>query len=472
MRALGVTLVLVYHFFPAFLPGGFIGVDIFFVVSGYLITSLLLRETEAKDRVNLPGFLRRRFRRLFPAILTMLLTTLPLSLLISPDFRVDAGRQAAAVLSWTTNWYEILTGQSYEAQLLPHLYIHTWTLSVEMQYYLIWGAVIALIAIIFSKVTFKSGARITVLAAAVLLSVASLITMNVWAAGAADPSAAYLSTPSHFYPLMIGSAFACLCGFTPLPGLVRLAKNRAFLPVALILTCGGIALIIWMSFMYSFDDPRVYSYGLFVLSLITGLILLFAGLLQKVRQDVFQNTKPGGQTVKPEWAVSNYIGLRSYSIYLYHWPVMIIFQQIASELARGAAQKSAVFIATLIAIPVTFIAAELSYRFIEQRFRVSKTAKPPSPVAQLTVQRHRNNKRTQAVIVCVLALALGGMSADAILTAPRISGIEADLKYGAMKLDVRQLKNIHKWLEETGQAASVGRPPGADVPGEGGSQDE
>jgi peptidoglycan/LPS O-acetylase OafA/YrhL len=486
MRALGVTLVLVYHFFPEFLPGGFIGVDIFFVVSGYLITSILLRSGEAGGRVKLLDFLRRRFRRLFPAILTMLLTTLPLSLLISSDFRVDVGRQAAAVLSWTTNWYEIVTGQSYEAQLLPHLYIHTWTLSVEMQYYIVWGAVCAFVFIVFSKTRTGIRAGVTrggVLAAAILISAASLLLMNLWAAGSDDPSAAYLSTPSHFYPLMIGSAFACLGGFAPLPCLIRLAKHKTFSVISVAFTCLGIALMVWMSFSYSFDDPRVYSYGLFVLSVISGAILLLAGLIQKAN--------PQGRPSKPEWAITNYIGLRSYSIYLYHWPVMIIAQQLASELVNGAAQKNAVLIATIIAIPITFAAAELSYRFVEQKFRVKSRgnaggensiqggAEQANAEHRSAEPANRKNinwrsfltaKQTRIAVACVSLLALGGLSIDAVYTAPRMSSIEADLKYGAMKLDVRQLKEIHKWLVKFKPDAPEGATSGEDATS-GGAQD-
>jgi peptidoglycan/LPS O-acetylase OafA/YrhL len=145
LRAYGVVLVLVYHFYPEVLPAGFLGVDVFFVFSGYLISSLLIRESLTTGHISLLGFYRRRVRRLLPAVAFMLLTMLPLSLLISPDFRVGIAQQTAATLGWVTNFYEIANGQSYAATLLPHLFVHTWTLSVEMQYYLLWGAVLCLI---------------------------------------------------------------------------------------------------------------------------------------------------------------------------------------------------------------------------------------------------------------------------------------------------------------------------------------
>ncbi len=107
LRAYGVLLVLVYHFFPWLMPGGFIGVDVFLVFSGYLITSLLISEFKKQGRVDLLAFYKRRFRRLFPALAALLLLVLPLTLTIPEDFRAGIAQQVAGVLSWTTNFYEI-----------------------------------------------------------------------------------------------------------------------------------------------------------------------------------------------------------------------------------------------------------------------------------------------------------------------------------------------------------------------------
>jgi peptidoglycan/LPS O-acetylase OafA/YrhL len=151
LRAFGVILVLIYHFFPAVLPGGFIGVDVFFVFSGFLITSLLLREYQRNGSIALLSFYRRRLRRLLPAILVTLLLVLPLTLLISPDFRAGIIKQVAAMLGWVTNFYEIANGQSYANQLLPHLFVHTWTLSIEMQFYLLWGLLLSRLLPVLAK---------------------------------------------------------------------------------------------------------------------------------------------------------------------------------------------------------------------------------------------------------------------------------------------------------------------------------
>jgi peptidoglycan/LPS O-acetylase OafA/YrhL len=437
MRALGVLLVLVYHFFPSLLPGGFIGVDIFFVVSGYLITSLLLREYGATGRIGLAAFWRRRWCRLFPAICAMLLATLPLSLLISPDFRVDAARQSAAALSWTTNFYELITGQSYEAQLLPHLFIHTWTLSVELQYYLIWAAAVAAILLLARRVRFG-----IIITAAVFFAVSAAL-MRLFAGGADDPSAAYMSTASHFFPLMAGSAFAAVGGFSPAPFVGRLAGLRYFRPVSLACAAAGIAFIIWASIGFSFSDGRVYEWGIAAVSLASGAVILIACAWQGL-------AAAAGSTVgaRPEWRLTNYIGLRSYSIYLFHWPLMIICQHIAPAL--GVPQQSAQLVGSLAAIPLTFAAAELSYRHVEQRFRLKTPAPAPTSGAsgprgaEAANAKHAAAGRTPrrrlatAVAICAIA-ALCALSARAIATAPLMSSIESDLKYGAMTLDVMDM---------------------------------
>jgi peptidoglycan/LPS O-acetylase OafA/YrhL len=438
MRALGVLLVLIYHFFPSFLPGGFIGVDIFFVVSGYLITSLLIREFESGKRIDLPAFYRRRWRRLFPAICAMLLTCLPLSLLISPDFRVDVARQSAAALSWTTNYYEILTGQSYEAQLLPHLFIHTWTLSVEMQYYLVWGAVVACIALAAclprrlpagqpEAARLQPGRRVALFVVAAAAFAASAALMSRTAAAAEDPSAAYMSTVSHFFPLMAGSAFAAIGGFTPVAAIGKLAALRFFKAASLTAIAAGIFFIVWLSFDFSFEDERVYAWGIAVVSLISGAVILLAGAWQNLSS-------------RAEWKLTNYIGLRSYSIYLFHWPLMILAQHLAP--AFGAPQQSAAVIGALCALPLTFAAAELSYRQVEQRFRL-RSARGAQGAEEHPARAPR---RPVPVIACVCAVVvLGVFSVRAALAAPFISSIEADLKYGAMTLDVM---NIDREFED------------------------
>lgn len=137
LRAIAVGLVLVYHLFPGVLPGGFLGVDIFFVISGFLITSLLLHEYTFEGKIRLGMFWRRRARRLLPALALVLLVCIALGLVIGGDLLVGIGAQLAGAAFFVNNWVYIATGADYFAKDNPELFRNTWSLSIEEQFYLV-----------------------------------------------------------------------------------------------------------------------------------------------------------------------------------------------------------------------------------------------------------------------------------------------------------------------------------------------
>jgi peptidoglycan/LPS O-acetylase OafA/YrhL len=243
---------------------------------------------------------------------------------------------------------------------------------------------------------------------------------------------------------MIGSAFGCLYGFSPLisprkPASARSALSeahglpaqkttvaaRVFKPVSLIAIAAGVVSMIVMSFEFSFRDPRVYHYGILTVSLITAAILCLA----RKWQDLSPRREPG---------VTNYIGLRSYSIYLFHWPIMIVAGRLAERL--GAAPDASSVWSAAVGIPATFIVAELSYRWVEQPFRARRrSAYATGSVGRKTgVGARRRNVASACVAAVLIAISL-----NAVTTAPRISNIESDLRYGAMSLDVSKLKDLY-----------------------------
>ena len=124
-------MVLIYHFFPSILPGGFIGVDVFFTFSGYLITVLLIDEVSRTHRIDYLGFMRRRFYRIVPPLVLMVLICTPLALLVRNDFIAGIGRQITSVIGFVTNYYEILTGGITKNQFKPTHYLHTWSLAMR-----------------------------------------------------------------------------------------------------------------------------------------------------------------------------------------------------------------------------------------------------------------------------------------------------------------------------------------------------
>ena len=387
LRAFGMILVLIYHFFPEVLPAGFIGVDVFFVFSGYLITSLLVKEFLDNGRIRLLDFYRRRVRRLLPAVLFMLLTILPLALLLSPDFRAQLLSQTAAVLGWVTNFYEIAHGQSYADNLMPHLFVHTWTLSIEFQFYLIWGAAltVAIPAFIMTRpanqrpTNQRPGERLqnanqrpasqrTIMRSRnILLGVAlavvalSYACMQLLRINAGDPSRAYFSTISHIYPLFIGSAVGLLAGYPDTPFVRRLSSIPPRIAISLVAT--SLCAITVVALRLSFSDPLTYLLGLPLTALLSGLIIALGRGAQE---------RLGSY---PEPRILIYLADRSYSLYLFHWPLYIIFTRAFMDFALRMKMGSVLFwglAGTLVALVLTFVLAHLSYRFVEKPFSASR----------------------------------------------------------------------------------------------------
>ena len=149
LRALAVGLVIVYHFFPTYVPGGYVGVDVFFVISGFLITLILLRELEAHGRISLSRFYSRRIRRLLPASLTVTVVTLAAAAaLLGPLQIADAFADAAWSTGYAANIHLAQSTDGYFAVDDPSLFRHFWSLAVEEQYYLIWPLLLSVIALI------------------------------------------------------------------------------------------------------------------------------------------------------------------------------------------------------------------------------------------------------------------------------------------------------------------------------------
>ena len=145
IRITGLICVLLYHFFQMRYTGGFIGVDIFFTFSGYLITALALDEFSRSNKFALRDFYYRRVMRILPPLILMICLVLPFTLLVGKDYITDLFHQIAAALGFVTNLFEIDTGGTYESRFIPHLFVHTWSLAIEVQFYLIWGFVLYLL---------------------------------------------------------------------------------------------------------------------------------------------------------------------------------------------------------------------------------------------------------------------------------------------------------------------------------------
>ncbi|WP_404349272.1 acyltransferase [Phycicoccus jejuensis] len=341
LRALAVVAVVVFHLDPGWLPGGFLGVDVFFVLSGFLITTLLLRERASTGRVDLRGFWTRRARRLLPALLVLVPSAVLLARVAEGDLLVGVGRQVLGALTFTSNWLEVAAGTDYFAATSPTLLANLWSLAVEEQFYLLWPLALLLLL----RAVRRPEARA---ATALGLAVASSLLMAL----RLDPDAptrVYYGTDTHATGLMVGAALA----------LALAAPGRAGTRTALWerhrRTVGAVALAVLGGLLVLADEQSSLTFrgGILLASLATaGVVLVVV-------------ERPGRLRALLDLPALRWVGSRSYGIYLWHWPVVLVVGQdipvapggLDYVLTRGWA------------VLVTVAAADLSYRFVETPVR-------------------------------------------------------------------------------------------------------
>lgn len=340
MRAIAVLAVFGYHAGLGWLPGGFLGVDVFFVISGYLITSLLLREFRGTGRIQLARFWIRRARRLLPAVGVLIAVAMIVSAIADPN-KIDQTRgDALASLFYFANWHFIFAHTSYFEQFgRPSLFTHLWSLSVEEQFYLFWPLVFALGMKFFGRGRLLLG----VLAGAV----ASVVLAWILFDPGHDASRVYYGTDTHAAGLLAGVALALVWSPT------ELRTHKSFGPlVGPILDAVGVVALgyLVLSFLHVHDyDLALWHGGYAWVAIATALLL--AALAHPA-------ARLGNILGQPALL---WLGLRSYSFYLWHWPLLVMTRPgVDIGLPRG------------ILIPLQLIAclilADLSYRFIELPF--------------------------------------------------------------------------------------------------------
>lgn len=339
IRVIGLIFVLVYHFYKDVLPGGFIGVDLFFVFSGFLITSLLIDSVYQKHKIQLGRYLRHRFYRIFPPLLWMVLQVLPFTFFIRRDFIASIGNQIIATLGFVSNWYEILLGSHYENQFSPHLFLHTWSLGIEFQYYLFWGIVLWILAKFIRK---PNQFRNTVLIFSGAISLISFLAMFIGSYLGVEDSVLYFSSLSHSFPLFIGSFFGALSGirYTGVAHRKLKEKLRPHLTVVLAVICS--ILLFCLAIFCNFDQKITYRLGFVLASLISSFMILLCRLLH----DQFKGVR--------EPKIITFLANISYSIYLYHWPLL----QITKNILPYTAAVLVTTIASIILSTVSFYLLE------------------------------------------------------------------------------------------------------------------
>jgi len=337
LRALAVIAVFAYHAEGGWARAGFLGVDVFFVLSGYLITALLLAERRREGRIDLRRFWLRRARRLLPAVLVMLAAVAVAVPLLAPDQASRIRADLLAALGYVSNWWLIVGEQSYfEAAGRPPLLQHLWSLAVEEQFYLLWPPVLAL------AVRHRPHRRMV--KPLLVAAAASAVLMAVLFRPYADPSRVYYGTDTRAVALLLGAALAAATTRWQLVDQLRRA-GRGILEAAGILGLAGLG---WAIATVNEFDPWLYRGGF------TAVAVAAAGV-------VAASARPGpplllGRVLGARPLV--WIGRRSYGIYLWFWPVLMVTRPDLDVPVHGA---------PLLALraALTVALAALSYRFVE-----------------------------------------------------------------------------------------------------------
>ncbi len=295
LRAVAVLLVLAYHARLLGVTGGYIGVDVFFVVSGFLITGLITREMERTGTVSLPAFYARRARRLLPAALLVIVVTMVASALILPPLRTtEVAADGAASALYVGNLRFALQATDYlQADLAPSPLLHYWSLGVEEQFYLFWPALLLLVA----------GRRFAlnrIAMAVVVVAIASFALSIVWTE--TDAPLAFFLLPTRAWELAVGAGLALATA--------RVAKIPAWLSTAAV--AAGLALIVAGAFLFDLETPFPGTAALVPVA--GGALVLAGGLRQPL----------GPLSRLLALSPMRFIGRISYSLYLWHWPVLVL----------------------------------------------------------------------------------------------------------------------------------------------------
>jgi peptidoglycan/LPS O-acetylase OafA/YrhL len=370
LRALAVIAVLLYHAGLPWIPGGFLGVEVFFVISGYLITALLLTEWRRLGRVDLKAFWLGRARRLLPALYLVLVVTLTYAVVFLPGEVAGLRGDVLAALGYVTNWYLVFGHESYfEAIGRPSLLKHLWSLAVEEQFYLLWPPMVA----VGLSVGARRWRQRRVLIVALTGAAASAVLMAALYRPEVDPSRLYFGTDTRATGLLVGAALAF--GWAPWRAasggaegcsaaahrlLLQRVKRYSCLrrrwgwTIPLLLDIAGFAALGALAFFYlrlgEFDAP-LYRGGLASVSLASAVVIMAS---------VHPYTRLGASVLG--WGLLRWIGERSYGIYLWHWPVYMVTRPQLDVPFESLALLA-------LRLGVTLVLAELSYRFVETPIR-------------------------------------------------------------------------------------------------------
>lgn len=342
IRAIAVIMVLAYHLKLALFKSGFLGVTVFFVLSGYLITDILISEVEEEGTIDLKNFWLRRIRRLVPAVMSMAVVIIFVSAVVNRIIFTKGCKDFLASVLGFNNWWQIFNKISYfEAAGVPSPFTHCWSLAIETQFYLIYPLILlGIYKLVKSRGEGRANRGLLFAGVTLLLALISVILMIVLFDPQQDASRVYYGTDTRAFSLLFGALLAILWEY-------RMVPRRLSASVNMVLGSVSFAVLLVMTIAINGSSNFWYRGGQFFGTILT-VLMVYAVSGRKTWLSRFLSNP-----------VLKWMGDRSYSIYLWHYPIILL-------ISKGI--KASWWI-TLIEIVLSVVLSELSYRFIETPIR-------------------------------------------------------------------------------------------------------
>jgi peptidoglycan/LPS O-acetylase OafA/YrhL len=413
LRAVAVVAVVVYHLGTGLLPGGFLGVDLFFVISGFLITSLLLGELEASGRIALGAFYLRRARRLLPGLFLVLAATLAMAAVFARDAVHQVLRDLPGALLYVSNWWALAQEQSYfELVGRGNLLGHLWSLAVEEQFYLLWPLFLVGIAWLARRRGHRVRSAVLKTAwvgAALSTAWMGWLAVSISAPLSSDPTRVYFGTDSHAMSVLVGAGLGAVWNVRRMPSAIP-RGGRAILTGAAVTALGLSSLLFVTVSEYT---PWLYRGGFLVAAAVFALLVAAAS----------HPASPAGAALDNR--VMRWIGERSYGIYLWHWPLFLVTRPGIDLPWSGPGVEVG-------RVALVLLVADLSYRYVELPVRHgalgSWWAELQHRPAHRAPAQPRLGRGFAVAGGAAAALVLGGL----IATAPTAQEVAASQTLGAV----------------------------------------